>query len=64
LSRDTSIEAYRTIKANGLLSKRRLQVYEYLFNHGPATAKEIFVLVRCINKIKKLGGPIARESTR
>ena len=39
--RDTSIEAYNTIKAEGLLSKRRLEVYEVLFHNGPLTATQI-----------------------
>lgn len=40
--RDTSIEAYRTIKENGLLSKRRWQVYDVLFHHGPLTVGELW----------------------
>jgi hypothetical protein len=39
--RETSIEAYRTIKENGLLSRRRWQVYECLFEYGPLTRNEI-----------------------
>lgn len=39
--RRTSIEAYNTIKENGLLSKRRWEVYEVLFNYGPLTGGEI-----------------------
>lgn len=39
--RETSAEAYRTIKENGLLSERRLQVYDYLYQHGPCTANEL-----------------------
>jgi hypothetical protein len=39
--RDTSIEAFRTIRDNGLLSKRRMQVYEYLFKHGPCDARSM-----------------------
>lgn len=38
--RQTSISAYRTIEENGLLSKRRWQVYQYLYLHGPATARK------------------------
>lgn len=40
--RRTSIDAYNKIKAEGLLSQRRWQVYEILFQHGPLTAGEIF----------------------
>lgn len=39
--RETSIEAYRTIKEKGLLSKRRLEVYEQLYEYGPMTAGQI-----------------------
>lgn len=40
--RPTSIEVYRRITAEGLLSKRRMQVYEYLYAHGPCTVNELF----------------------
>ncbi len=40
--RETSIEAYRTIKEQGLLSKRRMDVYESLYRCGPATAMAVF----------------------
>ena len=41
--RQTSIDCYNKIKANGLLSKSRLQVYEALYKMGkPSTAREIF----------------------
>lgn len=46
--RQTSIDCYHQIKAEGLLSKRRMEVYEILFQDGPLTANEI---VR-ISKIK------------
>lgn len=39
--RQTSIDAYNTIKDNGLLSKRRWEAYDLLFRHGPCTAKEM-----------------------
>jgi len=39
--RKTSIEIFNKIKANGLLSKRRFEVYECIFNNGPSTALEI-----------------------
>lgn len=40
--RDTSIEAYKQINESGLLSKRRAEVYNYLYNYGPATAQQIY----------------------
>lgn len=39
--RETSIEAYRAIREGGLLSERRLQVYELLYHYGPCTANEL-----------------------
>lgn len=41
MTRQTSIEAYRQIKEDGLLSERRFEAYELLFHHGPCTAKEM-----------------------
>jgi hypothetical protein len=41
-NRNTSKEAYDEISDNGLLSKRRFQVYHILYNFGPMTAGEIF----------------------
>lgn len=39
--RDTSLEAYNTIKENGTLSERRMEVYEYLFHNGPLSQMEL-----------------------
>ena len=41
MPRDTSIQVYHQIRAEGLLSKMRLKVYEHLFNHGPLTRSEL-----------------------
>ena len=38
--RDTSIEAYNKIKADGLLSRLRFDVYDIIFHHGPMTQGE------------------------
>jgi hypothetical protein len=38
--RQTSIEAYNKIKQDGLLSKRRLQVYDVVYAKGPLTVVE------------------------
>ena len=40
--RQTSIDCYNKIKQEGLLSKRRLQVYESIYNSAPCTASEVF----------------------
>jgi len=39
--RDTSIEAFNQIKREGLLSKRRLQAYEIVFQNGPLTMNQL-----------------------
>jgi hypothetical protein len=39
--RQTSIDCYYEIRSNGLLSKRRMEVYEMIFLNGPLTANEI-----------------------
>jgi hypothetical protein len=39
-TRQTSIECYNKIKQEGLLSKRRLEVYEALLSSAPCTSSE------------------------
>jgi hypothetical protein len=38
--RQTSIDCYNQIKAEGLLSKRRLEVYEAILKNAPCTSNE------------------------
>lgn len=38
--RQTSIDCYHQIKAEGLLTKRRLEVYEAIYNSAPCTSAE------------------------
>jgi len=45
-TRHTSIKAYNEIKTYGLLSKRRFEVYEWLFHNGPATGRQIVLALR------------------
>ncbi len=45
-SAELSAQAYETIKANGLLSKRRFEVYDILHRKGPLTAHEIVDIAR------------------
>jgi hypothetical protein len=40
--RETSIEAYKKIKEDGLLSRRRWQVYDFVFYNGPCTSREAY----------------------
>ena len=45
-TRQTSIDCYNQIKRDGLLSKRRLQVYEILLENGCLTGTEISILFK------------------
>lgn len=42
MARRTSIEIYHKIESNGLLSKKRWEIYRILFKHGPLTSNEVF----------------------
>ncbi len=44
--RQTSIECYKQIKAEGLLSKRRLEVYEAILRNAPCTTNEALKYVQ------------------
>jgi DNA-binding transcriptional ArsR family regulator len=44
--RDTSRDAYYQIRDEGLLSRRRLQVYEALRDAGPCTANELYTFMK------------------
>lgn len=44
--RQTSAANWRRINAEGLLSKRRLQVYNVLFENGPMTGAQVSALVK------------------
>jgi hypothetical protein len=39
--RDTSRKAYQQILYNGLLSQARMNVYHWLYHHGPATGSQV-----------------------
>jgi hypothetical protein len=42
----TSIKALNHIRNSGLLSKRRLETYEYLVNYGPITGNDLIRVAR------------------
>ncbi len=44
----TSVMAYHKIKAAGLLSKKRMEVYEVIYRHGPMTAGESEQFLRAV----------------
>lgn len=45
-TRQTSIDCYNQIKAEGLLSKRRLEVYEAILRNAPCTTNEALKYVQ------------------
>lgn len=47
--RETSIAVYRQIEAEGLLSKRRWEVYDTIFKHGPMS---IGMVCEILSKLK------------
>ena len=55
--RNTSIETYKQIQNEGLLSKRRFQVYNVLYNNGPLTGAQVAV------RVKKLYGSWGQSET-
>lgn len=57
--RETSTEAYHKIKEDGLLSKRRFEVYDYVFNNGPCTSKKAYKNL-CAYKITNPSSYIGR----
>lgn len=56
LTRSISKAAYDMIKKNGLLTKRKWQVYDYVFNFGPVTQRETW------NALKGIDGSIIAGS--
>ena len=62
--RDTSIEAYRKIKGDGLLSQRRLEIYIWLYWNGPATGNEIFRGIRGSSTINQANIPARLNEMR
>ena len=52
--RQTSIDVYTEIKASGLLSKRRWQVYDCLFHEGPLTGNELVERLKLPGAWKRL----------
>ncbi len=63
-ARRTSIEAYHAIKEGGLLSYRRMQIYEVLYEHGPLTANEIFRMIIGKSSINQANVPARLNEMR
>lgn len=53
MMRETSASVYERIVCEGLLSKRRLQVYQVLYEHGPLTGGQLSEIVK--NKFGEWG---------
>ena len=58
MTRQTSIDCYNQIKANGLLSKSRFEIYEALCNLAPCTSAE--AMKGILNKTNVLSQSRAR----
>ena len=50
-TRQTSIDCYNQIKANGLLAKRRLETYEAIFKSAPCTRQEALQHTNLVNPL-------------
>lgn len=53
MTRTTSIESYNAIKANGLLKKLMLEVYETLYRLGPMTQGEVYDSIKSTTGTKR-----------
>ena len=59
--RKTSVVTYHSIKESGVLSARRMEVYEALYQYGPKTGNELFHSMKSVaflhnaNIITRLG---------
>jgi hypothetical protein len=60
--RETSIEVYEKIKGEGLLSRRRFEVYAILYDHGPMTGNEIIKVAKSMYPDANQSGFNARLS--
>lgn len=50
--RETSIEAYNEIKANGILTKMKFETYRLLFRYGPMTANQLMAKAKLLAPYK------------
>lgn len=62
MTRQTSIDAFNEIVANGLLSERRFQVYEILFRDGPLTANQVINIFKIKHPMLNTGAVTTRLS--
>lgn len=58
--RQTSIDAYNKIKEEGLLSRRRWEIYDVVFKNGPMTSAEAFRKLILANTIRNITQSRAR----
>src|SRR6478609_5551143 len=50
MARKTSIESYRALMDSGALGSMKLKVYDFVFNKGPVTAKQIYTAIQKQNQ--------------
>lgn len=51
--RQTSIDVYNQILDEGLLSKKRFEVYDYLYKSGPKTGAQISLAMRSYQQVSE-----------
>jgi len=56
----TSKKAYKEIKESGLLSKRRMELYEIIYQNGPLTATEAASLLKTAGRMGRVHNACAR----
>jgi hypothetical protein len=61
--RDTSIDVYNRIRAAGLLSERRWQVYDILFREGPLTGAQVAERMRDLYGIRGFSESVRNRLT-
>lgn len=55
--RETSKDSYKQITNDGLLGGKQLEIYSYLYEHGPLTGNEIFKGLKSISWINQANIP-------
>lgn len=61
--RQTSIDIYHQIQNDGLLSKRRWQVYDILYQHGPLTGGEVASYMKSIHGVRGFSESVRNRLT-
>lgn len=63
MTRKTSLEVYERIKREGLLSERRQQVYDILYEFGPLTGGQVAVKMRLDHGVRGVSESVRNRLT-